>query len=96
MATLLRDFDQTISFYAVQAQALRRSQVWPAKALRTTSPLEREIRSDRQRLRQSVLFHSYRGWQAIYGQIQLRKIARRKGVFLDIHQRDLERQLAVS
>ena len=96
LATLLRDFDQTISFYAVQAQALRHGQVWPAKALRTTSPLEREFRSDRTRLRQSVLFHSLQGWQAIYGQIQLRKIARRNGVFLDIHQRDLERLLAVS
>ena len=96
LATLLRDFEQTISFYAVQAQALRHGQVWPAKALRTTSQLEREFRSDRRRLRQSVLFHSHQGWQAIYGQIQLRKIARRNGVFLDLHQRDLERQLAVS
>jgi hypothetical protein len=96
LTTLRRDFDQTISFYAVQAQALRLGQLWPAKALRTTSPLEREFRSDRSRLRQSVLFHSYTGWQAIYGQIQLRKIALRNGVFLDHHHRDLERQLAVS
>jgi hypothetical protein len=66
------------------------------KALRTTSPLEREFRADRSRLRQHVLFHSQRGWLARYGQIQLRKNAHRKGVFLDLHQRNLERQLAVS
>jgi transposase-like protein len=96
LATLLRDFEKTLSFFAVQAQASRHGQIWPAKALRTTSPLEREFRSDRKRLRQSVLFHSQRGWQAIYGQIQLRKIAKRNGLFLDQHQRDLERQLAVS
>lgn len=96
LATLQREFEQTVSFYAVQAQALRHGQVWPAKALRTTSPLERDFRSDRRRLRQSVLFHSHRGWQAVYTQIQLRKIARRNGVFLDLHQRDLERLLAVS
>jgi transposase-like protein len=96
LATLLRDFDQTFSFYAVQAQALRHGQLWPAKALRTTSPLEREFRSDRKRLRQSVLFHSRRGWLAIYGQIRLLKMARRNGVFLDHHHRDLERLLAVS
>lgn len=95
-ATLLRDFDKTIAFYQVQAQALHSGQVWPAKALRTTSPLEREFRSDRKRLRQSVLFHSHRGWRAIYGQIQLRKNARRKGVPLDQHQRCLERHLAIS
>ena len=96
LATLLRDFEQILSFYAVQAQARRHGQVWPAKALRTTSSLEREFRSDRKRLRQSVLFHSHKGWQAIYTQIQLRKIAQRIGVFLDLHQRNIERRLAVS
>lgn len=96
LATLQRDFEHTLAFYAVQAQALRKGQVWPAKALRTTSPLEREFRTDRSRLRQHVVFHSQRGWQAIYSQIQLRKNARRNGIFLDHHQRDLERRLAVS
>lgn len=96
LATLQRDFERTIAFYSVQAQARRNGQIWPAKALRTTSPLEREFRSDRRRLRQHVLFHSYRGWQARYCQTQLRKNAQRKGVFLDRHQRDLERQLAIS
>lgn len=96
LATLQRDFEHTLAFYAVQARALRKGQVWPAKALRTTSPLEREFRSDRSRLRQHVLFHSHQGWQARYCQTQLRKNARRQGVFLDQHQRDLERQLAIS
>lgn len=95
-STLQRDFEHTIAFYAVQAQALCNGQVWPAKTLRTTSPLEREFRSDRSRLRQHVLFHSHRGWLATNSQIQLRKNARRNGVFLDHHQRDLERRLAVS
>ena len=80
----------------IAAQALRHGQVWPANALRTTSSLEREFRSDRKRLRQSVLFHSHQGWLAIYSQIQLRKIAQRKGVFLDLHNRAIERRLAVS
>ena len=96
LATLMRDFEQTIAFYSVQAQAQRQGQVWPAKALRTTSPLEREFRSDRSRLRQHVVFHSHQGWLAIYSQIQLRKNARRSGIFLDHHQRDIERRLAVS
>ena len=96
LATLLRDFEQMLSFYAVQSQALRHGQVWPANALRTTSSLEREFRSDRKRLRQSVLFHSHQGWLAINSQIQLRKIAQRNGVFLDLHNRAIERRLAVS
>jgi transposase-like protein len=96
LATLKRDFEHTITFYSVKAQALQSGRVWPAKSLRTTSPLEREFRADRSRLRQHVLYHSQRGWLARYCQIQLRKNAHRRDVFLDLHQRDLERQLAVS
>lgn len=96
LATLERDFEHTIAFYPVQAQARLLGRDWPAKALRTTSPLEREFRSDRRRLRPSVLFHSQRGWLAAYTQKQMRKNARRNGIFLDQHQRQLERQLAIS
>jgi transposase-like protein len=96
LATLERDFELTLSFYPVQAQARSQGQDWPAEALRTTSPLEREFRSDRRRLRPSVLFHSRRGLLAAYAQKQMRKNARRKGIFLDQHQRYLESQLAIS
>jgi transposase-like protein len=96
LATLQRDFELTLTFYGVQSQAHSMGQDWPTKALRTTSPLEREFRNDRRRLRQSVLFHSKRGWLATYTQMQMRKNARRAGVFLDQHQCDLERRLAIS
>ena len=94
------DIDEVLC-KAEYEEFLRRTQLQPEPEIVFTVPgkymeIECQIRSDRNRLRQSVLFHSHQGWQAIYGQIQLRKIARRNGVFLDLHQRDLERQLAVS
>jgi putative transposase len=94
--TLQRDFELTISFYAVQSQARLAGQDWPAKALRTTSPLEREFREDRRRLNQSVVFHSQLGWLAAYTQIQLRKNDRRAGLLLGQHRRTLESCLAIS
>lgn len=96
LATLERDFEHTLTFYEAQRQAQRAGSHWPARALRTTSPLERAFRSDRRRLRPSVLFHSYSGWLAVYTQIQLRKNARRQGLLLDQHQHDLELRLAIS
>jgi transposase-like protein len=96
LATLERDFEHTLSFYPVQSRARSQGQDWPAEALRTTSPLEREFRSDRRRLRPSVLFHSRRGLLAAYTQVQMRKNARRKGLFLNEHQRELEYRLAIS
>lgn len=96
LITLERDFEQTIAFYQVQAQARSQGQDWPAETLRTTSPLEREFRSDRRRLRPSVLFHSRRGLLAAYTQKQMRKNALRKGIFLNQHQRYLESKLAIS
>jgi transposase-like protein len=96
LATLERDFEHTITFYHVQSQAHSQGQDWPAKALRTTSPLEREFRSDRRRLRPSVLFHSHRGLLAAYTQQQMRKNARRNGISSNQHQRNLEYQLAIS
>lgn len=96
LATLERDFEHTLSFYPVQSWARSQGQDWPAEALRTTSPLEREFRSDRRRLRTSVLFHSHRGLLAAYTQVQMRKNARRKGLFLNEHQLELEHRLAIS
>jgi len=96
LATLQRDFELTISFYAVQSQARLTGQDWPAKALRTTSPLEREFREDRRRLNRSVVFHSRQGWLAAYTQIQMRKNDRRAGKLLGQHRHALEGRLAIS
>jgi transposase-like protein len=67
--TLARDFDDTLTFYAVQEQAALRSEHWPAHALRTTSPLERMFREFRQRYRRAVVFHSPGGLQAVTAQL---------------------------
>jgi transposase-like protein len=61
VSTLQRDFDQTLVFYRVQAQALAREDIWPLTNLRTTSHLERENRNFRRRLRLAILFHSQNG-----------------------------------
>jgi putative transposase len=67
--TLARDFDDTLTFYAIQEQAARRGEQWPAYMLRTTSPLERMFREFRQRYRKAVLFHSITGLQAVTAQL---------------------------
>jgi transposase-like protein len=61
IATLTRDFDQTLSFFAVQERAAADDQFWPAHILRTTSPLERLFREFRRRYRNAILFHSPAG-----------------------------------
>lgn len=63
--TLARDFEDTLTFYAVQEQAALRGEHWPARLLRTTSPVERMFREFRQRYRKAVLFHSAAGLQAV-------------------------------
>ena len=72
IATLTRDFDQTLTFYAVQEQAAAQGQVWPAYTLRTTSPLERMFREFRRRYRNAILFHSEDGALAVTAQIASR------------------------
>ncbi len=62
--TLQRDFERTMAFYQVHAQAADRGEDWPLTALRTTSHLERENRNFRRRFRQAVLFHSQHGLEA--------------------------------
>lgn len=64
-----RDFDDTLTFYAVQERATRRGEQWPAHLLRTTSPLERMFREFRQRYRKAILFHSVTGLQAVTAQL---------------------------
>jgi len=67
--TMARDFDHTLTFYAVQEQAALRGENWPALLLRTTSPLERMFREFRQRYRKAILFHSVTGLQAVTAQL---------------------------
>jgi transposase-like protein len=69
LQSLARDFDDTLSFYAVQEQAARRGEQWLAHLLRTTSPLERMFREFRQRYRKAILFHSVTGLQAVTAQL---------------------------
>lgn len=61
IAALSRDFDETLTFFAIQEQAAERGQTWPAHLLRTTSQLERRFREFRRRYRNAVLFHSETG-----------------------------------
>jgi len=72
VAALKRDFDLTLTFYAVQEQAASQGLVWPAYTLRTTSPLERSFREFRRRFRNAVLFHSPAGAIAATAQVALR------------------------
>jgi len=65
VATLRRDFETTLTFYRIQAQAAQRDERWPARHLRTTSHLEREMRAFRRRLSSAVLFHSTEGLEAV-------------------------------
>ena len=67
--TLRRSFEETLTFYAVQEQAARRGEDWPAHFLRTTSPLERSFREFRQRYRKAIVFHSPVGLQAVTAQL---------------------------
>lgn len=70
--TLARYFDATLTFYGVQQQAAFRGENWPARLLRTTSPLERSFREFRQRYRKAVVFHSPAGLQAVTAQLAAR------------------------
>lgn len=72
VATLRRDFEQTLTFYAVQEQAAAQGQIWPAYLLRTTSPLERMFREFRRRFRNAILFHSQVGAVAATAQLASR------------------------
>jgi putative transposase len=70
--TLIRDFDDTLTFYAVQEQAALRGEHWPSHLLRTTSPLERSFREFRRRYRNAILFQSPIGLQAATAQLAAR------------------------
>lgn len=72
VAALQRDFDLTLTFFAVREQAAALGQDWPAHLLRTTSPLERSFREFRRRFRNAVLFHSPEGAIAATTQVASR------------------------
>lgn len=94
VATLCRDFDATLTFYQVQAVAAQQGEVWPARCLRTTSPLEREFRAVRRRMANAVLFHSPSGLAAVFQQLIIRRAARLAGALPGSWLRDLEHALA--
>lgn len=61
VATLERDFAQTLSYFRVRDRALARGLVYRLTCLRTTSPLERVNRHFRRKARQVVIFHAEAG-----------------------------------
>jgi len=65
VATLERDFDQTLVYLRVIQQARTQGQEWRLECLRTTSPLERVQRHFRQKARQVVIAHSEQGLKTI-------------------------------
>lgn len=96
IATLQRDFDDTLTFYRIQEAAALCGESWPAHCLRTTSHLEREFRAWRRRLRGAVLFSSSRGLTAVVHQLLIRRMFTREGAPPGTWQLSLERALAAS
>jgi len=96
IATLQRDFEDTLTFYRVQEAAALCGENWPAHWLRTTSHLEREFRAWRRRLRGAVLFHSSRGLTAVVHQLLIRRMFAREGAPPGTWQLSLERALAAA
>jgi transposase-like protein len=94
IATVCRDFEQTLAFYRAQASAALRGEQWPAYRLRTASPLERELRAFRKRLSGAVILHSTTGLMAIVHQLLVRRAAERAGAPPGTWQTTLERALA--
>jgi transposase-like protein len=64
VATLERNFDQTLTYLRVLESARAKGQEWRVECLRTTSPLERVQRHFRQKARQVVIAHSEQGIEA--------------------------------
>jgi transposase-like protein len=95
VAALCRDFDQTLTFYHVRAAARQRGEHWPVRLLRTTSPLERELRFYRRRFDQATLFHSFFGVAAVMHSLSFRRRAGSNSLPLQWHH-SLERALASS
>jgi len=75
VATLERDFDQTLAYLRVMARARAQGQDWRVECLRTTSPLERVQRHFRQKASQVVIAHSEQGIEA-----DIELVIRRRGL----------------
>jgi hypothetical protein len=67
VATLQRDFQDTLTFYTLQ----HRNRLWHPRFLRTTSLLERLNRHVRARMHKAGAFHSIAGLQAMLIQVLL-------------------------
>ena len=62
VATLERDFDATLTYYAAQEEAAAQGYAWKVEHLRTTSSLDGLNRSLRAKWRQACAFWSPDGW----------------------------------
>lgn len=94
VATLRRDFELTLSFYQAQTEAAERGLDWPARSLRTTSPLERTIRTFRRRFRSALLFQSKKGMQATLYLICTRQRSIKVNALPNDWALDVQRQLS--
>jgi transposase-like protein len=61
---LRRNFETTLVYLDIQAEARQNGEEWALRYLRTTSSLERVNRALRQKFRQVVIFHSEKGLKA--------------------------------
>ena len=95
VATMLRrNFEDTVTFYHVQAAAALRGEMWPARRLRPTSPLERDFRASHRRLAGAVLSHSPSGLTAVFHQLLARRAAHRANALPLTWRLHLERALS--
>lgn len=79
VATLERDFEDTLSCYAVQEEARETGQTWFLQYLRTTSALERLNRDLRSKWRQAGAFGSGDGQTGAFGLV-IKRRERAQGV----------------
>jgi len=73
VATLERDFEQTLTCYAVQEEARETGETWSLQYLRTTSALERLNRDLRSKWRQAGAFGSEDGQTGAFGLVIKRR-----------------------
>lgn len=92
--SLRRDFEASVRYYELQAEAKARGENWPVCYLRSTSALERENRTLRQKRRQVGVYQSARGLEASTYLVKERAEhhrERREGLWID---RQTEKQMA--
>ena len=74
VATLERELEATLTYYAMCAEAASRGETWDPVHLRTTSPLEGLNRSLRAKWRQSCSFWSATGWMGALWLVAKRRV----------------------